>query len=266
MNANTLSRRRSRPQATRLWHTTVLRTERITPRMLRVTVGGEGLAGFVGDGTDQHVTLYLYEPGAELPRPLTLETARGALSRVRPHMRGYTIRRHDPVNHEIDFDFVLHDHGGPAADWARGAGRGDSLIFVGPSPAYRPDPAADWHLLIGDETALPAIAGILAELPTGAAARVFVEVDSAAEEQSLPTSAAAEITWLHRDGLPAGANGLLARAIAAASLPRGRVGVWAAGERIAMRDVREQLVLRHGLNRADVRPNTYWRGDDEAHD
>jgi NADPH-dependent ferric siderophore reductase len=258
MNTDTLSRRRARRQPTKLWRVPVLRTERVTPRLARITVGGVELADFVGTGTDQNVMLYLYEPGAELPDPLTLETARGALSRVRPHMRGYTVRRHDPGTHEIDFDFVLHDHGGPASAWARRARPGDQLIFVGPSPAYQPDPAADAYLLIGDETALPAIAMILAELPAGAVARVFVEVDNAAEEQPLPTSAAAEITWLHRDGRPAGEPDLLVGALVDASLPDGTVDVWAAGERSAMQAVRDHL-LKRGLDRRRVRPNTYWR-------
>jgi NADPH-dependent ferric siderophore reductase len=236
-------RRRARRQPTKLWRAPVIRTQRVTPRMARITVGGPQIDDFVGAGTDENVMLYLYEPGAELPEPLTLETARAAMSRVRPYMRSYTIRRHDPVANEIDFDFVLHGDHGPASKWAANAQPGDELIFVGPSPAYRPDPAADWHLLIGDETAIPAIEAIMRALP-GATIRAFVEVENAEEEQDL------DVTWVHR--------GELVKAIETAQLPDGRPAVWAAGERQVMQDVRETLV-RRGIERGRVRPATYWR-------
>jgi NADPH-dependent ferric siderophore reductase len=211
--------------------------------MARITVGGPQIDDFVGAGTDENVMLYLYEPGADLPEPLTLETARTAMSRVRPYMRSYTIRRHDPVANEIDFDFVLHGDHGPASKWAANAQPGDELIFVGPSPAYRPDPDADWHLLIGDETTIPAVDAIIQALP-GATIRAFVEVENAEEEQDLA------VTWVHRGGL--------VKAIEAADLPDGKPAVWAAGERQVMQDVRETLVQR-GIERGSVRPATYWR-------
>lgn len=264
MSSQAPSRRRARHQETRLWRAQVARTERITPRMARVTVHDEALADFGGGGTDQHVLLYLYEPGVTLPEPLTMTTARGALSSVRPRMRSYTVRRHDPVAGEIDFDFVLHDHAGPASEWAREASPGDELIFVGPSPAYRPDLAADAHLLVGDETALPAISAILEELPAEASVRAFIEVECAEEEQHLTTAATAEITWLRRNGQQTGANTLLAGALAEASLPEGTLDVWAAGERAAMRDVRHHLVTERGLDRRRVRPSTYWRAGEAA--
>jgi NADPH-dependent ferric siderophore reductase len=249
MSVQTAGRRTRRP-ATRLWRVPVLRVERMTPRLARVTVGGDELADFVWAGTDQNVMLYFYPDDVELPEPLTLEAARGMWSQVRPLTRTYTIRRHDPAAKEIDFDFVLHDDAGPASDWARAAEPGDRLIFVGPSPAYQPDPAADWHLLAGDETALPAIAAILAVLPEGAVTRVFAEVEDAGEELALP----APVTWVHRS-----AGGTLADAVAAADLPSGRVDAWLAGERSSMVALRAHLLDVRGFDRRGVRPTTYWR-------
>jgi NADPH-dependent ferric siderophore reductase len=250
---NTTVSRRSRRQQTKLWRVPVLRVERVTPNMTRVTVGGDDLADFAGAGTDQNVMLYFYPDDVELPEPLTLESARGMWSRHRPLTRTYTVRRHDPVAHELDFDFVLHDAAGPASDWAKRAAPGDRLILVGPSPAYQPDPTADWHLLAGDETALPAIAAILRVLPDDATTHVFVEVEDAAEEQPLPGDA--HVTWLHRDGTA----DLLARAVAAADLPSGRVDAWLAGERSAMVALRAHLLSDRGYERTRVRPTTYWR-------
>lgn len=241
-------RRRSRRQETSLWRAPVRRVEQITPRLTRVTVGGDSLAGFVSAGTDQNVMLYFYPAGADLPD--TLEAARARWSTVRPLTRTYTIRRHDPAANEIDFDFVLHDAPGPASDWAKRATPGDELVFVGPSPAYQPDPTADWHLLAGDETALPAIAAILDALPDDAVTRVFVEVEDTKEEQPLQ----AAVTWVHRD-----TGGSLADAVAKAALPDGRVDAWLAGERSSMVALRAHLLDQRGLDRRQVRPTTYWR-------
>lgn len=248
---NTTVSRRSRRQQTKLWRVPVLRVVRLTPHMTRVTVGGPDLADFAAAGTDQNVMLYFYPDDVELPEPLTLEAARGMWSQVRPLTRTYTVRRYEAC--EIDFDFVLHDDTGPASDWAKRAQPGDQLIFVGPSPAYQPDPTADWHLLAGDETALPAIAAILRELRPDVPARVFVEVEDKAEEQPLPGSAT--VTWLHRDGT----DDLLARAVAAADLPAGRVDAWLAGERASMVALRQHLLSDRGYERSRVRPTTYWR-------
>lgn len=250
---NTTVSRRSRRQQTKLWRVPVVRVVRLTPRMTRVTVGGADLADFAAAGTDQNVMLYFYPDDVELPEPLTLEAARGMWSQVRPLTRTYTVRRYDPDACEIDFDFVLHEDAGPASDWAKRARPGDPLIFVGPSPAYQPDPTADWHLLAGDETALPAISAILRELRPGVPVRVFVEIEDAAEEQPLPGDA--QVTWLHRDGT----DDLLARAVAAADLPAGRVDAWLAGERAAMVALRRHLLSDRGYERSRVRPTTYWR-------
>jgi len=248
MSAMSANRRSRRPE-TKLWRVPVLRTERVTPKLARVTVGGDDLADFPVGGTDQNVMLYFYPDDVELPEPLTLASARAMWAQVRPLTRTYTVRRHDPVANELDFDFVLHDEAGPASDWARTAQPGQQLIFVGPSPTYQPAQDADWYLLAGDESALPAISAILRELPPGADVRVFVEVADAAEEQDLPA------TWLHRDGTP----DLLARAVAKATLPSGRVEAWLAGERSSMVALRAHLLDERGFDRRSVRPTTYWR-------
>jgi NADPH-dependent ferric siderophore reductase len=261
MSANAADARVRRPQV-KLWRVPVRRIERITPRMARVTVAGDDLADFPGAGTDQNVMLYFYPDSVRLPEPLTLESARALWSKARPMTRTYTVARHDPDASEIDFDFVLHSAagaGGLASDWAQRVRPGDPLIFVGPSPAYRPDPDAGTYLLAGDETALPAMAAILRELPARARARVLVEVADVAEEQPLPTAADAEITWLHRDGRPAGRPDLLDDAVRGLDLPAATTEAWVAGERSAVLAVRRYLLDERGLPRHRVRPTTYWR-------
>lgn len=258
-------RRRAPRHAPKLWRVPVLGAERITPRMVRVTSGSASLADFPGGGGDQHVVLYFYPPDARPPEPLTLESARLAFARVRPAMRSYTARRYDRDRCEIDIDFVLHGEDGPAAGWAARASAGDELIVVGPSPAYQPDPEVGRHLFIGDETALPAIDAMLRALPASARAEVLIEVADGAEEQPLVSECVAKITWLHRDGRPAGEPDRLLAAVRAIELPPDEtrdahaVAVWAAGERAVMQQLRSHLLAERGLGRAAVRSTAYWR-------
>ncbi len=128
-------------------------------------MGSDDLSEFTSNGGDQHVALYFYEPGVELPRPFTSEAARALLPTARPRLRRYTIRDHRPELHEVDMDFVLHGPDQLASGWAERVRPGDEVIWFGPSPAYPVTPATDWTLLLGDETALPAIGAILGELP-----------------------------------------------------------------------------------------------------
>jgi len=224
--------------------------------MVRVTVGGPELANFPGGGGDQHLVLYFYAEGVILPEPLTLTSARVAFNTARPQMRSYTVRRHDPQRHEIDLDFVLHGTDAPGSAWAATARPGHRLILVGPSPAHRLAPGR--HLLAGDETALPAIAALLAELPADSTARVLIEVADGAEEQPLAGADRAEITWLHRDGADPGRPDLLLTAVQALKVPAD-TQVWAAGERAVMRELRAHLQRPGGLPRRQVRTTAYWR-------
>lgn len=251
MSATGRGRGRPRRHPPELWRAPVLRTTRITPRMVRITVRHESLATFPGGGGDQHVVLYFYDPDVELPEPLTLAAARTRLGQVRPAMRSYTVRRFNREAGELDLDFVLHGSG-VAATWAERARPGDDLILVGPSPAYLPDPEVPRHVLVGDESALPAVAALLAEVP---GATAVLEVADAAEEQDLP----GDVRWLHRDGTPAGTPDLLLAAVRAAGPFDRDTAVWAAGERTVMHAVRGYLLGECGLDRRQVRTTMYWR-------
>jgi NADPH-dependent ferric siderophore reductase len=133
------------------------------------------------------------------------------------------------------------------------------LIVVGPSPGYQPDPAVAAHLFVGDETALPAIEVMLADLPASASATVLVEVAEAAEEQPLTSPADLRVHWQHRDGRPAGAERALVDGLAGVGVPTGDVAVWAAGERAAVQALRNHLLTETGLDRRQVRASSYWR-------
>ncbi|MDI3387368.1 siderophore-interacting protein [Streptomyces sp. B-S-A8] len=257
----------------RLLH--VVRARRLTPRMARITFGGPDLADFRLDGPDQQVKLYFPKPGQDRPR-LPEPTVEGgdpmrwyeeftALPEAeRPWMRSYTVRAHDPADATIDIDFVLHGGGaaGPATRWAAAAQPGDILGMFGPSAHFaKPLPlgAADWTLLAGDETALPALGTILEALPEGAEAVAYIEVQDAADEQQFTTRAELTVHWLHRGTAPAGHAGLLLDAVRAATFPHGTAYAWLAGEAGAVRGLRRHLVGERGVAKKDIGFAGYWR-------
>src|SRR5690606_5189977 len=177
----------------------VVRNERITPRMARITLTSPDFEGFRSDAYDDHVKLFFAPPGESLAMPTPgangLVFPEGA---VRPEARDYTPRRFDRARREVVIDFVLHGDG-PAASWAARAASGDTVGVGGPRASFVVRGEFDWYLLVGDETALPAIARRIEELPSGARVMAFVEVADAAERQQFETAAALELHWLLRD-------------------------------------------------------------------
>jgi NADPH-dependent ferric siderophore reductase len=237
----------------------VTRVETLTPHMVRVVVGGDALAGLrAGEFTDHYVKVLFPPPGVSYPEPFDVAAIRASMPREQwPVVRTYTIRRWLPEAREMWIDFVVHGDAGIAGPWAARARPGDPFRFNGPGGGYAPDPEAGWHLLAGDESALPAIGAALERLPAGARARVFVEVEDPAEEQKLETAADAEITWLHRDGRPVG--DALVAAVRAAEFPAGRVHAFVHGEAGFVKDLRGHLRLDRGLTMDRLSISGYWR-------
>jgi NADPH-dependent ferric siderophore reductase len=235
----------------------VRRSAQITPRMIRVTLGGDELAGFGGEGPDRRIKMFFPVEGQI--RPAVPRAASGGpvwpAGEARPAIRTYTVRRFDPAAGELDVDFVLHEGHGPAAAWARDAQPGCWVGVSEPGGRYEPDPDADFHLVIGDETALPAVATVLEALPGGVPALVFLEVVDADEEQELPGTA--DVRWVHRDKRPPGVP--LAEAVRAAELPAGRGQAWLSGESLCVRDLRKHLLDKRGFDRRAVYATGYWR-------
>ena len=147
----------------------MVRTERLTPHMVRVVLGGEGLAGFTaGEVTDHYVKLLFPAEGVTYPEPFDMERIREEFPREQwPVTRTYTVRAWDPAAREMTLDFVVHGDEGLAGPWAARRPAGRDRAVPGPRRRLRPGPGADWHLLAGDESALPAIAAALERLPGG---------------------------------------------------------------------------------------------------
>ncbi|MFJ3823801.1 siderophore-interacting protein [Streptomyces nodosus] len=235
----------------------VIRTQRLSPHMQRVVLGGEGLAGFTaGTCTDHYVKLLFPAGGADYPEPFDLQRIREEFPREQwPVTRTYTVRAWDPEHRELTLDFVIHGDEGLAGPWALRVQPGETVRFLGPGGAYAPDADADWHLLAGDESALPAIAAALEALPEGAEAYAFVEVSGPEEEQKIDT--AVEVVWLHRGDRPVGEA--LVRAVRELEFPRGRVQAFVHGEAGSVKELRRLLRVELQLPREDLSISGYWR-------
>lgn len=248
---------------------TVVRKQSLTPHLVRV------VGRFVepdlftpNEFTDAYVKLIFPVPGVEYPEPFDLDTIRATLGpESQPVLRTYTVRSFDPESNEISIDFVVHGDEGIAGPWARSVEPGARLRLFGPSGAFAPDPAADWYLLAGDESALPAIAAALEALPAGAPAEVFVEVGGPEDEIALESPADLRLHWVHRgvssDRVPddlAGANSPLVAAVRAAEWLPGQVQAFVHGEAEAvMRNLRPYLRKERDVAPKWLSISGYWR-------
>ncbi|MFC6404965.1 siderophore-interacting protein [Planobispora longispora] len=242
----------------------VLRTERLTPHMIRVVLGGEGLRDFTaGEFTDHYVKLLFPPAGVTYPRPFDLEAIQRDLPREQwPTTRTYTVRAWDPEAVELTLDFVHHGDSGLAGPWAARVQPGEEIFFFGPGGAYAPFPEADWHLLAGDESALPAIAASLERLPSGAPAHVFVEVAGPEEEQPLGSSGDVKLVWLHRGDAPIGEA--LVAAVRELDFPGGTPHVFVHGEANFVKALRRHLRAERDIPLSQMSISGYWRlGRDE---
>lgn len=218
---------------------------RLTPNMIRVIFEGEELAGFTSLGFDDHLKLFVPESDANGAEPQLVG-------------RNYTPRRYDAETGELAIDFALHD-AGPATRWAEQATAGQPVAIGGPRASFIIPLTYEWHLLVGDDTALPAIARRLEELPAGTRVVVIAEVDSQADEIPLPTDADASIHWIHRKGAPAGQAEHLAGALRTIDLPAGDYYAWVACEGAVAKALRTQLLAENGAQPKWTRAAAYWR-------
>jgi NADPH-dependent ferric siderophore reductase len=228
----------------------------LTPGLVRLTLGGEGFADFPDrPETDKYAKLYFPPADSTLEPPYDLAALRETLPfEELPTIRTYTIRHVDPAAGTIDVDFVVHGDTGVAGPWAAAAEPGDRLTMSSPGGGYSPDPTADHLVILGDESAIPAISSALEALPADARATVVLEARSPAHRPVLPTSPAS-VTWIDEDHDRPGAR--LVAAVAELPWPEGRVQVFAHGEREAMKALRPLLAER-GVVRADLSLSAYW--------
>lgn len=253
----------------------VLRREWISADMVRVVLGGDGLAQFDNpEGwTDTYVNLLFRPAHAPYQVPFEPDNVRELDRALWPIPRRYTVRRWDPDTRELWVDFVVHGDEGTAGRWAREVQPGELLQFRGPGGAYRPDPDASHHLLVGDESALPAMAAAAENVPAGARVTVVALVDGPEGEIPVESRGRLELRWLHRrDRASDPADPAIAAALVATvadlDLATGCPGVHAFvhGEAEETRAVRRYLLRDLVLPRDRLSVSPYWRRNytDEA--
>ena len=219
-------------------HLVVRRVEQVSKNYLAVTLAGESLEDFVSSSFDDHVKVMLSPDDKDL-------------------WRDYTPRRYSPAARELTIEFALHGHG-PAADWAAQAAVGQSLTIAGPRGSFVVPVDYDWHVLIGDETALPAISRRLEELPASTRVTVIGQTADAADRRSLTSAAALDVHWVESDLA-------LASAVSGLELLPGEGYIWCAGEASAMSAIRRVLVEGKGHDRHAIRAAAYWKRGAVAH-
>lgn len=251
------------------------RTERLTPHMVRVHLGGPAFDEFVAAAdperllaTDKYVKLLLAKPSLGLTPPYDLEELRETLPKQdRPARRTYTVRAVDHAAQTIAVDFVVHGDEGLAGPWAAAAQPGDVLALSGPGGGYAPSTdAAVTHVLLGDDSALPAVSAALEAMPASATGVALVEVAGPADEQRIAHPAGVDLRWLHRDATGAQPGTLLLETARGLQRPSRPVQVFAHGERTAMKAIRRLLQDDWGLEKSEMSLSAYWalgRGEDE---
>jgi NADPH-dependent ferric siderophore reductase len=222
---------------TRKLHFEVAATRQLTPHMQRIELTSAQLDGFA------------YQPGQDI---MLLVAAEGR----KPVRRRYTIRSSDLPRRVLTIDVVLHGDG-PGERWIRSARPGDRIEGIGPRGKISASPEADWHLFMGDESAMPAILAMTESLPGDSVATLVLEIPEEADEQDYSAAARTRVSFLHRLGRPAGEPALLAAEAGAVEMPPGRGHAYLFGEARVVLALREVLAGR-GLAEDQMSPKAYW--------
>lgn len=229
----------------------------VTPRLVRVTLGGPELEGLVVEQPAASVRLLIPSSGAnELVMPTWNGNEFLLPDGSRPVIRTLTPLRVDHEKHQMDLEIVVHE-GGAVSEWALKAQEGDEAAISGPGRGWPLPDDAERFVLAGDESAMPAIGQLLEVLPADKPVRVMIEVATPEARLELPKHPKAEVEWYD---LPEGAppGDALVNAVTNAELPPG-TRVWAAGEAAAVQRIRRHLFEERGLTRSDTWIRGYWK-------
>jgi NADPH-dependent ferric siderophore reductase len=218
----------------------VVRTEMITPHFKSITFAGDSLADFTSESFDDHVK-FILKPESD-----------------QPVLRDYTPRSFNRQARELTIEFALHAQGGPTAQWAIEARSGDRVTVAGPRGSFIIPLDYDWHLLVGDETALPAISRRLEELPSGANALVLCQVKDILDRREFASAASLKSQWVNN-------SHDLIEAVRQIGLPSGEGYAWCAGEAGTTAALRRVLVDEMGHSRHAIRAAAYWKSGTAAH-
>lgn len=216
----------------------VSKIEELTPNMRRISLVGDDLNDFPAGQESGYVKLLLEQGGEEV-------------------RRSYTIRQFDSESKTLHLDFMRHLDGGPASQWAEQAEVGQQISLVGPGAKKLVDFRADWFLIAGDMTALPAVSVNIEQLPANAKGYVAIEIPSEVDKQDLPLPEGMELHWVinphaNREAFP------LFEKIKEFEFLQGKPSMWVAGEFHTSRAIRRYLKLEKGIQRDEIYVSSYW--------
>ncbi|GAB3377947.1 siderophore-interacting protein [Spongiibacter taiwanensis] len=234
----------------------VISSERLTPNMQRMVLGGADLEDFPADQASGYIKLvFPLVQGEPLPSPDEIDNGAPV------QLRTYTVRAFDPIAPALTLDLVLHGGvacGGPASRWAETARVGDNMPIYGPGPKKLVDMTADWFLLAGDMTALPALSCNLEQMPGDAQGYAVIEINSDDDRQALSKPPGIELVWVVNSA-PDTENTMLADAVRNLPWREGRPSIWAACEFSNMRLLRSYFKKERLVSRNDLYVSSYWK-------
>ncbi|MFE5283502.1 siderophore-interacting protein [Nocardia sp. NPDC056611] len=250
----------------------VLASKRISPHFVRVTLGGPGLTGFTAMGFDQWFRLFMPGRDGDLRLPTSASNLGWYAQYLmmgkehRPLARNYTVRDYRAAGFgeygstaEIDIDFAIHGDDTPASAWANTVTPGCKAGLLDEGITYQAPDHCEWTLLVGDESALPGIAGVLRSLPREAKGAAYIEIPSAEDKQELGEPAGVTVNWLVRTDAHGEVGVLAAEAVRQAEIPGAGVYAFVAGEQKLAAGVRRHLAQERAIPKADITFTGYWR-------
>ena len=230
---------------------TVTQTLTITPNMQRITLSGEGLSKYPTECAGGYIKL--------LFSPLGTTDLSQLNEGERPTMRTYTIRQYNPVEQFIEVDFVRHIttdmQCGFAARWAMNAQVGDTISVAGPGLIQGLNLESDWFFLVADMTSLPALSAKVKSLPEHAKGHAVVQINSAADKQTLEAPKGIKITWLIEDET----EETLSQTVRSIEWLDGQVSVWTACEFESMRELRQYFRNEKEVEKENIYISSYWK-------
>lgn len=237
---------------------TVTAVNRLTDDLVRISFDCPDLKGMELPHTDHYIKLLFVPEEADYAWPFDLAHIKETYPRnLHPVTRTYTFRRYDTVAGTFEVDFVTHGSAGLAGPWAQDAKVGDVIAFGGPGGAWHPDSEYEHFVLVGDESAAPAVAAAVENLPAGATAAVFIEVADSAAHFEMPQPEGVELTWVHRDGAMHGHQ--LSEAVREAGIPDQRTSWFVHGVAEMLKELRRFLFFDNSVDKKDVSISGYWR-------
>ena len=238
----------------------VLKREQVGSHIVRLTLGGPDIVNFIEKkATDRYIKILFAKPELQLEMPYNMYELREKLPlEDLPVRRTYTVRRSDIEAGTIEVDFVTHGEQGLAGPWAQRAQIGEQVCFAGPGGLYAPSPEFDFHLLVGDETSIPAISASLEGMEPDMVGQVVLEVAGPEDELELTAPQGVQIRWVHRGGPFTPQNTVLESVVRSLPWPQGRVQVFAHAEREVTKGLRHYFYDERKVPRREMSISAYW--------